>query len=297
MEVGPKSKTRKCPQCREKSFHTNLKRSFFELVEERVATLTPGHRFHDMAAALIVKIKARKDGNVCNAANEEELEFIEFVVFGVLKDDDDSGYDDEQDDSDEWEQQQGADDDGNDVSEEASSPPSSGEGVEHADVEDQEANEEAQRGLYIIHERPVDRKSGTSLLDYSCSHPKTHTKQHAPPSGLTTEITNLGANFLCPFEERYPAGMKEKNPRFFTRTCTLGMVWACEMLCWRRTLLVAEEEEKLGYLGIYTKFGHAEIFGLTRPETASASECDLYDTAVKKVLGAWDSARVECGFN
>jgi len=251
-----------------------------------------------MAAALIIKIKARNGGYVCNAANEEELWFIEYVVFGVLKDDDDSGDDYEQDDSDEWELQQGADDDGNDELE-ASSPPSSGEGVKPADDEDQEANEEdAQRGLYCIHESHSNRKSGTSLLDRSCSHPKgTHTKQHAPPSGLTTHVIKLGANFLRPYEERYLRGMDEKNPRFFTRTCTLGLVWACEMLCWRRTLLVAKEEEELGHLGIYTKFGHSEIFGLTRPETASASECGLYDAAVKKVLAAWDSARVECGFN
>jgi hypothetical protein len=238
--------------------------SFFTLVARRIASLPAAHRFHEKAAALIVKIKARRDAYLCNAANEEDVELLEFLAV------------DDQ---------------------EASSRQSNGDGAEFADEEDQEvkieAAREVDRGLYCIHEGPSPSDGGPSLLDLSCSHPKTHSTQHTLPS-LPTTVINLGANFLRPFSERYPEAMAAKDPRYFTRTCTLGKAWACEMLCWRRALLVARQQEELGLLGIYRNFGHSEIFGLTQPETVNKPD---YSAAVKKVLEAWDIARKECGFD
>jgi len=238
--------------------------SFFTLVAQRIASLPAAHRFHEKAAALIDKIKARKDGYVCNAANEEDVDFLEFLAV------------DDQ---------------------EASSPQSNGEEDEFADEEDQEVKNEAaregDRGLYCIHEGTAPSDGGPSLLDLSCHHPKTHSTQHTLPS-LPTTVINLGANFLLSFKERYPEAMATKDHHNFSRSCTLGKAWACEMLCWRRVLLVARQQEELGLLGIYRKFGHSEIFGLTQPETANKPG---YSAAVKKVFEAWDITRKEFGFD
>ena len=279
-------------------------KSYFSVLDDRCASLPPGHEFVLMATEMKDEIKSRDIGGLCSAACEFQAPFLKYMATGAT--------------SPPPTPQAAAAGAATATAPQAPAAPPvtsvpAAPSASDALSPPQDTAEEAAAAapapghaaaaaaapgttsLYCVCERgDVNLGGCLSLLELSCSRRMKHiTKHRLPCSPCDILVMNIGANFVRSFQERYPKDMGKKNPSIRSRVCSIGVAWACEMYCWRVVMDAAKKEQEEKNLRIYTGFGHSETFGLMKHRDDTTGE---FDGAFKRVIAAYERAREECAF-